>query len=398
MPDDLDGRPRIVGDEAKGCRVGRTKFEDSQGAGKVLRRRHTNLMFLKFIKKHVRVRSPDFMKKLVRPYLAVVTCLLVLTGNLASAADNPFVGNWALTLPGGYVGWLGITQEKNYLDGAMLWRWGSVTPLDSVFLNDKALVFTQVREVQRKNDAGKVVRTHRFTDRFVAQVQGDTLSIVAFRPHPDGSGVDREELKGKRIPPLPPAPDLAKVKFREPVKLFNGKDLTGWKLVEPDAVNGWSAQDGRLSNRPVQVEGQPHKNYGNLRTEREFEDFNLTLEVSVPKDGNSGIYLKGLYEVQVADTFGRGLDSHNMGAIYSRITPAASAEKPAGEWQSLDITLVNRHVTVVLNGKTIINNQPVLGITGGALTADEFKPGPIYLQGDHAGVEYRNVIVREVAK
>ena len=153
-----------------------------------------------------------------------------------------------------------------------------------------------------------------------------------------------------------------------------------------------------LSNRPVQVEGQPHKNYGNLRTEREFEDFNLTLEVSVPKDGNSGIYLKGLYEVQVADTYGKGLDSHNMGAVYSRITPSASAEKPAGEWQTLDITLVDRHVTVVLNGKTIINNQPVLGITGGALTADEFKPGPIYLQGDHAGVEYRNVIVREVAK
>jgi hypothetical protein len=338
------------------------------------------------------------MKNHVRPYLAIVTGLLILTGRFACAAENPFLGNWALTLPGGYSGWLGITQEKDYLDGAMLWRWGSVTPLDSVFLNDKALVFTQVREVQRKNDAGKVVRTHRFTDRFVAQVQGDTLSIVAFRPHPDGSGVDREELKGKRILPLPPAPDLAKVKFRAPVKLFNGTDLSGWKLVEPDAVNGWSAQDGLLSNRPVQVEGQPHKNYGNLRTEREFEDFNLTLEVSVPKDGNSGIYLKGLYEVQVADTFGKGLDSHNMGAVYSRITPSTSAEKPAGEWQSLDITLVDRHVTVVLNGKTIINNQPVLGITGGALTADEFKPGPIYLQGDHAGVEYRNVMVREVAK
>ncbi len=338
------------------------------------------------------------MKKLVRPYLAVVTSLLVLTGNLACAADNPFLGNWALTLPGGYPGWLGITQEKNYLDAAMLWRAGSVTPLDSVFLNDQTLVFTQVHEVQRKNDAGKVVHTHRFTDRFVAQVQGDKMSIIVFRPHPDGSGVDREEVTGKRISPPPPAPELAKVKFGKPVPLFDGTSLAGWKLVEPDAVNGWSAQAGLLSNRPVQVEGQPHKNYGNLRTEREFEDFNLTLEVRVPKDGNSGIYLKGLYEVQVADTFGKGLDSHNMGAVYSRITPAVSAEKPAGEWQTLDITLVDRHVTVVLNGKPIINNQPVLGITGGALTTDEFKPGPIYFQGDHAGVDYRNVIVSEVAK
>lgn len=338
------------------------------------------------------------MKKLIRSSLAALAGLLILTGGQASAADNPFLGNWALTLPGGYSGWLGITQETNYLDGAMLWRWGSVTPLDSVFLNDKMLVFTQVRDVQRKDAAGKVVRTHRFTDRFVAQVQGDKISIVVFRPHPDGSGVDREELTGKRIPPLPPAPDLAKVKFGEPVTLFNGTSLAGWKLVEPDAANGWRAQDGLLSNRPVQVEGQPHKNYGNLRTEREFEDFNLTLEVRVPKDGNSGIYLKGLYEVQVADSFGKGLDSHNMGAIYSRITPSASAEKPAGEWQTVDITLVDRHVTVVLNGRKIINNQPVLGITGGALTADEFKPGPIYFQGDHAGVDYRKVIMREVAK
>lgn len=338
------------------------------------------------------------MKKLLRSSIATLAGGLALAASLASAADNPFVGHWALTVPGGYPGWLGITQEKNYLDGAMLWRWGSVTPLDSVFMNDKTLVFTQVREVQRKDDQGKVVRTHRFTDRFLAQVQGDTLSLTVFRPHPDGSGVDREQFNGKRIPPLPTAPDLAKVKFGEPVTLFNGKNLTGWKLVETNAANGWSAQDGLLSNCPVQVEGQPHKNYGNLRTEGEFEDFNLTLEVRVPKDGNSGIYLKGLYEVQVADSFGKGLDSHHMGAVYSRITPSTNAEKPAGEWQTLDITLVDRHVTVVLNGKKIISNQPVLGVTGGALTADEFKPGPIYLQGDHAGVDYRNIVLRPVAK
>lgn len=365
---------------------------------KVIRISHTDLTLKQSTDKPAPPQLDKLMTKLIRASLAALAGLLILTAGRAAAAENPFLGNWALTVPGGYVGWLGITQEKNYLDGAMLWRWGSVTPLDSVFLNDKLLVFTQGHDVQRKNDAGKVVRTQRFTDRFVAQVQGDTISITVFRPHPDGSGVDREQVTGKRIPPMPPAPDLAKVKFGEPVTLFNGTSLAGWRLVEPGAANGWSAQDGLLSNRPVQVEGQPHKNYGNLRTDGEFEDFNLTLEVRVPKDGNSGIYLKGLYEVQVADTFGKGLDSHNMGAIYSRITPTSSAEKPAGEWQSLDITLVDRHVTVVLNGKLIINNQPVLGITGGALTADEFKPGPIYLQGDHAGVDYRNIILRPAAK
>jgi hypothetical protein len=113
---------------------------------------------------------------------------------------------------------------------------------------------------------------------------------------------------------------------------------------------------------------------------------------------NSGIYLRGLYEIQVADTFGKPVDPHNMGAVYSRITPSLSAEKPPGEWQTLDITLVQRHVTVVLNGKRIISNQPVPGITGGALWSDITRPGPIYLQGDHTGIEYRSLVLRPVIK
>jgi hypothetical protein len=157
-------------------------------------------------------------------------------------------------------------------------------------------------------------------------------------------------------------------------------------------------EDGVLINDPKQEEGKPHISYGNLRTEREFEDFNLTLEVKVLPDGNSGIYLRGIYEVQVSDTHGRSLDSHHMGGIYSRITPTVSAEKPAGQWQSYDITLVDRHVTVVLNGKRIIDNQPLLGCTGGALWSDQFRPGPIYLQGDHTGVIYRNIVIRPVVQ
>ena len=149
-----------------------------------------------------------------------------------------------------------------------------------------------------------------------------------------------------------------------------------------------------MTNNPVQEKGKPHKNYGNLRTEREFEDFHLTLETNVPKGGNSGVYLRGIYEVQVVDSFGHKVDPHNMGAIYSRITPSQAAEKPAGQWQTMDITLVDRHVTVILNGKTIIDNQPVLGCTGGALWSDEFRPGPIYLQGDHTGANYRNMVLR----
>jgi len=180
--------------------------------------------------------------------------------------------------------------------------------------------------------------------------------------------------------------------------MFNGRDLTGWKLTSEGAISGWSVKNGLLVNNPVQEQGKPHKSYGNLRTTREFEDFNLKVEVNVGKDQNSGVYLRGIYEVQVADTYGRATDPHNMGGVYSRIKPTVAAEKAPGEWQSMDITLVNRHITVVLNGKKIIDNQPVLGCTGGALWSDVSRPGPIYLQGDHTAITYRSLVLRPVLR
>ncbi len=120
--------------------------------------------------------------------------------------------------------------------------------------------------------------------------------------------------------------------------------------------------------------------------------------MNVAKGGNSGVYLRGIYEVQISDTYGKNLDSHNMGGIYSRITPTVNAEKPAGQWQTMSLTLLDRHATVQLNGKVIIDNEPLLGCTGGALTSDEFKPSPIYLQGDHSAISYRNIVLTPIAK
>jgi hypothetical protein len=169
-------------------------------------------------------------------------------------------------------------------------------------------------------------------------------------------------------------------------------------LTDPHAANGWTIKNGLLINNAAHEEGKPRKNYGNLRTDREFEDFNLKVEVNVGKDENSGVYLRGIYEVQVADTYGHPVDSHNMGAVYSRIKPTMAAEKPPGEWQTLEITLVDRHVSVELNGKRIIDNQPVMGCTGGALSSDVSKPGPIYLQGDHTSITYRSLVLRPVLR
>jgi hypothetical protein len=314
--------------------------------------------------------------------IAVAIGALVVAATQSARAEDgakPFIGHWALTLPDGHAGWLGVSEDGGKLSASLLWAAGSVVPAKDAKVEGDALIVTRPGQ-------GEGVIT--------AKVDGDALSGTL------KTGQDGKELHftGKRTPPLPPAPDLAKVKFGEPITLFNGKDLTGWRLTDSNAANGWSAKDGLLVNDTTRQPGTPRKGFGNLRTDREFEDFNITLETRLAKGGNSGVYLRGIYEVQVADTYGRKLDPHNMGAVYSRVTPTESAEKPAGEWQTMDITLVDRHVTVVLNGKKIIDNQPVAGCTGGALWSDPLKPGPIYLQGDHTGIEYRDIVLRPVVK
>lgn len=334
----------------------------------------------------------------LRTGLLAASLLFALAVPATAQSVEPFLGRWALTIPGGGAGWLEVRQENGYLDGSILWGGGSVVPVESVYVDGDTLYVTRTDDVQRKNGAGETVRTQIFTETIAATVSGDTMSLTTTEAHRNGLGVDSQPFTGTRIPDLPPAPDLSKVKYGKAIKLFNGKNLKGWELINKNQTNGWSVKDGVLINDPKQEEGKPHISYGNLRTVDTFEDFNLTMDVAVVKGGNSGIYLRGIYEVQVEDTYGEPVDSHNMGAIYSRITPSVAVEKPADEWQTIDITLVDRHVTVILNGTKIIDNAPLMGCTGGAMTSNEFIPGPIYLQGDHAGVKYRNIVLKPVKK
>lgn len=278
----------------------------------------------------------------------------------------------------------------------MLWGWGSVEPVASVKVEDGKLVVTRRHVIERKDAAGKKAKA-TIIETITGTVQDDEIKLTSTKPKENGEGEAVAEFGGHRQPPMPPAPDLRHVKFGKAERLFNGKDLSGWRLTDPNAVSGWSVKGGLLVNNPVQEKGK-HKNYGNLRTDREFEDFNLKVEVRVSKDQNSGVYVRGIYEVQVDDSYGHRTDSHNMGAVYSRITPTVSAEKPPGEWQRMDITFIDRHATVILNGKRIIDNQPVWGCTGGALWSDVTRPGPIYLQGDHTGIEYRSLVLRPVVQ
>ena len=312
------------------------------------------------------------------------------------AAENPFLGRWALTIPGGGAGWLGVAEEGGQLKGSILWGGGSVVPVTSAKVEGDTLIVTRVNESRRRNAAGTPA-VQKTTETITAKLDGDNLKLTTSTVGEDGKERGRAaDFTGKRIPPVPPAPDLAKVKFGAPVPLFNAKDLSGWKTMG-NAPSAWRVEDGLLRNDTTQSAGE-HKTFANIRTEREFEDFNLTVEFRVPTNGNSGIYLRGIYEVQVANSFGRRNDNHNCGALYSRILPSENVSKPPGEWQTFDITLVDRHLTVIHNGKKTIDNQPVLGCTGGALWSDESRPGPIYLQGDHTSVDYRNMILRPVVK
>ena len=321
-----------------------------------------------------------------------LTALFTLGLASSALADTPYTGRWALTIPGGGAGWLGVEEKGGALTGSILWGGGSVVPVQSVKVEDGKLIVTRVHKHKKKNAEGKEVQVTD-TETITGTATGDTLSLTTERADDQGGKSKPAAFTGKKIAPIPATPDLKAVKYAAPITLFNGKDLTGWRLIDPKADNGWSVADGLLQNRV-----EKGKHHGNLRTDAEFEDFNLKLELKTQAGSNSGIYLRGIYEVQVAETFGKSLDSHNMGALYSRITPSVAAEKAIGEWQTLDITLVQRHLTVILNGKTIIDNQPVLGCTGGALWSDETKPGPLYLQGDHTNIDYRNIVLTPVAK
>ena len=170
----------------------------------------------------------------------------------------------------------------------------------------------------------------------------------------------------------------------KPIQLFNGKDLTGWKPRSNAHPNCWSVENGSLTNKTPCAD---------IISDQKFTDFKLHVEFNNVPTGNSGIYLRGRYEVQINDAYGQAADPLRMGSVYGFLKPNANASKKPGEWQTFDITLIGRRVTVVLNGQTIIENEEIPGITGGAIDSNEGEAGPIMLQGDHTKVMFKNVTI-----
>ena len=175
-------------------------------------------------------------------------------------------------------------------------------------------------------------------------------------------------------------------KWGPPVKLLAENDIAGWRPREKSEKFGWRCQDGILTNSD--------KGDIDIVSLAKFQDFQLHVEYKVAKGGNSGVYLRGRYEVQIQDDHGKPVEEHTNGAVYSRIAPAVNACKPAETWQAYDVTLVGRWLTVKLDGVTLIDNAHLDGITGGALDPYESTPGPIMLQGDHGKIWFRDIVVR----
>lgn len=309
-------------------------------------------------------------------------------------------GSWGLYLPFDAMNAGHLILEKG-ADGApeakLLWRWASPTPTKNVKVEGST--FTVTRDFEKpKGSENDPAKWRALCVK--GTVKGCEAACEFMTVDGNGKPVDAPQaFKAKRNPPVGPAPDMKKAVYGTPINILAGT-MDDFELLEKGKESGWTLKDGVLSNRIARdKDGKSLNKNGNLRTKRaDFFDFNLKYKVRVLPGCNSGMYLRGIYEIQVLDSYGKNVDCHHMAAYYGRVAPRVAAEKPAGEWQTVDVTLYKRHLTVVLNGVNIIDNAPVVGITGGAMTPNEFVPGPIYIQGDHSDADFRDMVLTPIVK
>jgi hypothetical protein len=301
--------------------------------------------------------------------------LLLLT--LASAflpfafygQSNPFVGRWGFDVPtpnGIGANWLGVSEKGTNLEIWFQPTGGHVIQIENYRLNGSHLTLT------------------------VSAPEGNRPAMVWELDANKGKLVGTQK-RGDKMVPLTGIPEPAlnrpePASWGAPQPLFDGKDLNGWEPVGNVARNHWTVQDGELVNL---------ERGANLKTTQRFNDFKLHFEVNCPENANSGFYLRGRYELQLEyEPVGENPPNRAMGSIYGRIAPGVDLPRKPGQWETFEVTLVGRTVTVLRGGVTTIDHKAIDGITGGALNADEGDPGPFYIQGDHTGgLKFRNITV-----
>jgi hypothetical protein len=304
----------------------------------------------------------------------VIVVLAFVAGFSQPAPERPaIIGRWDLTVHtngGDRPSWLEVRHSGvSTLIGQFVGTGGSARPISRVEFKDGTMHFSIPPQWERV-DGDLVVS---------GKLEGDRLSGTMTLA--DGAPMS---FTGVRAPALqrssPP-------RWGSTISLIPKAALTGWHVVGGESQ--WEVVSGVLHNK---------KGGGNLVTDEKFDDFKLHVELRYPKDSNSGVYLRGRYEVQIADLPDDQMAADALGAIYGFLTPNQPAAGKPGEWQALDVTLVGRRATVALNGKTIICDAEIPGITGGALDSREGEPGPLLLQGDHGPVEFRNMTITPTVK
>jgi len=307
--------------------------------------------------------------------VGIAAALMVLaagySGTLAQprAASDALLGRWDLVVQRGEQtspSWLEVERSGTAtLVGQFVGSGGSARPIAKIVFADGTFRFA-IPPQWDANPNDITVEGRLDGDRLTGSMtMGDGQQVA---------------WSGTRAPSLRRA---ARPVWGEPVTLFSGNSLEGWKPVGR-RDSQWRAAGGVLQNANTGA---------NLVTDQKFDDFKLHLEFRVPKGANSGVYLRGRYELQIDDALGLEPSSHHLGGLYGFLAPSENAARAAGEWQTMDITLVGRMLTFELNGTTVICNREIPGITGGALDSDEGAAGPLLLQGDHGPVDYRNIVV-----
>lgn len=311
--------------------------------------------------------------------------LLLLIPLVAGAAEKDFNGRWDITVNEQNrkrAWWLevdgaGTPNPSGMFVGA---PGGQLDKIPALAIADGELKFTFTRRYREGQGDQVNNRTGTYRARLVNGKLEGTFNLEGEPATVHWVGVRAPKLHGE---------DLHKWHDGVPVELFNGRDLTGWKPLQPNKPSPWTVSNGILKNDP---------NASDLVSEQKFWNFKLHVEYRIGPKSNSGIGLRGRYEVQIFDDYGQPPSLHGNGALYSRILPVINASKPAGQWQAFDITLIGNQVTVVLNDAKIIDNRAIDGLTAIAIDPDEAEPGPIVIQGDHGIVEFRRITLTPLVK
>ncbi|MEY4166664.1 MAG: hypothetical protein RIR52_488 [Acidobacteriota bacterium] len=311
--------------------------------------------------------------------LCLPTVLVPAQSTSSSSPVAPFLGRWDITGEGRYgdhVYWLEVREENGRISGTFLNRRGSVLPLPEIAISDGELVFS-VGSVAAASTRPKPIHRARVEEGrllgrlITGEPDSDEIPWIGLRP-PQWGDYNASDKRHR---------------FGSPVQLFNGENLANWLLQDPERPSGWTVVDGTMTNEAKA---------NNLISKHQFENFRLNAEYKIDPKSNSGIFLRGRYEIQIVDDFQREASPLGHAALYSRIKPTVNASVAPGEWQTLEVVIVGNRLSVTLNGRRVHDNIVIDGITGGALDSREGSPGPIMIQGDHGKVTFRRITVTPI--